>query len=136
MKLCNNKDAPKCGDTNYDPVYKFDFIYKAIFHNFNYTTKLADLEQSGYETTWGHGGFGEKGSILIGRIIGKPGISKGGQIVITCDVSRILPQVYGHRHKIHKRPPGFGKERPNDARMLWEKIAPLIVGEYHQPVVK
>ena len=35
MKLYNNKDAPKHGDTNYDPDYRFEFVYKAIVHNVN-----------------------------------------------------------------------------------------------------
>ena len=39
IKLCNNKDAPKCSDTKYYPAYKFDFIYKAIVHNVNAITK-------------------------------------------------------------------------------------------------
>ena len=34
--------------------------------------------------------IGKQGSGLPGRITGKPSISKGGQIVITSDVSRIL----------------------------------------------
>ena len=50
----------KRGDTNYEPAYKFDLIYKAIVHNVNVITKWADLDQSGDETTWGHGVFGEK----------------------------------------------------------------------------
>ena len=89
MKLCNNKDAPKCGDTNYKPDYKFGLIYKAIVYNITDITKWADIEQSGDETTWGHGEFGEKGSGLPGHTKGKTGISKGGHIVITSDVSRI-----------------------------------------------
>ena len=47
MKLCNNKDAPKRGDTNYEPAYKFYFIYKAIVQNVNAITKWSDLDQSG-----------------------------------------------------------------------------------------
>ena len=132
MKLWNNKDAPKRGDTNYDPDYKFDFIYKAIFHNVNAITKWADLEQLCDDTTWGHGGFGEKVSGLTGRITVKPGISKGGQIMITSDVGRIRPRFYIHCHKIHKRPPGFGKEETTEDMMLCEKIMPLIVGEEHE----
>ena len=128
MKLCNNKDAPKRGDTNYDPAYKFDFIYKAIVHNLNSITKWAELDQSGNETKWGHGGFGEKVSGLTGHITGKPGISKGGQIAITGAVSRIRPRVYVHCQNVHKRPSGFGKDVPNEARMLCENITPLIVG--------
>ena len=53
IELCNNKDAPKRSDTNYNQAYKFDFIYKANIHNINTRTKWADLEQSGDETTWG-----------------------------------------------------------------------------------
>ena len=86
--------------------------------------------------TWGHGGFGEKGIGLTGRITGKPDIRKGVQIVNKSGVSRIQPGFYVHRHKIHKHPPGFGKEGPNEARMLCEKITPLLVGEEHQPGVK
>ena len=70
MKLCNNKDALKRGDTNYDLYYKFDFIYKDINHNGNAIKKWSDLDQSGDKATWGHGGFGEKESGLIVHIIG------------------------------------------------------------------
>ena len=45
MKFCNNKDAPKRGDTNYDPYYKFDLFYKAIIHNVNAIRKWSDLDQ-------------------------------------------------------------------------------------------
>ena len=76
-----------------------------------------------------------KRSGLTGRITGKPGISKGSQILITIDVSRILSQFYVHCHKIHKRPPGFVTEGQNEARMLCENITLLIVGEEQQPGV-
>ena len=83
VPLVTTKDAPKSGDTNYKPDYKFDLIYKAIFRNVNTIIKWSDLDQSGDKTTWGHGGFDEKGSGLTGRITGKPGISKSGQIILT-----------------------------------------------------
>ena len=89
MKLCNNKDALKRRDTSFDPAYKFDLIYKAIVHNVNAITKWSNLEQSGDKTTWGHGVFVEKGSGLTVCITVKPGIIKGGQIVITSDVNII-----------------------------------------------
>ena len=41
------------------------------------------------ETTWGHQGFGEAGSGVLDQILGKPGISKGGQTVIVSDVDCI-----------------------------------------------
>jgi hypothetical protein len=44
----------------------------------------------GDETTWGHGCFGEAGSGLVGRIMGKPGILKGGQIVMISDITEFL----------------------------------------------
>jgi hypothetical protein len=34
-KLCNNDVAPKMGQENYDPAYKYDFIYKCLIHNIN-----------------------------------------------------------------------------------------------------
>ena len=89
INLYNKKDATKRSDTNFDPAYNFGFIYKAIVHNANAIEKSSDLEQSGYDTTWRHGCFGAKGSGLTGCITGKSGISKGGQIVITSNVSRI-----------------------------------------------
>ena len=136
MKLCNNKDAPNCGDTNYDPDYKFGFIYKSIFHNLNVITKWGDLDQSGDKTTWAHGGFGEKWIGLTCSITVKPGISKGGQIVITSYVSIFLPRFHVHRHKIHKSPPWFWKEVPNESRMLCERITQKKLGEEQQPGVK
>ena len=91
INFFNNKDARKIGDTNYDPDYKFDFIYKAIVHNVNAITKWANLDQLGEETTWGNGGFGERGSGITGCITRKPGISKGVQIFITSDVGIFRP---------------------------------------------
>ena len=65
-------------------------IYNTIIKNINVITEAADLEQCGDETTWGHGGYGEAGTGLVGRIMGKPGISKVGHIVITSYVNRNL----------------------------------------------
>ena len=73
---------------------------------------------------------------LTGHITGKSGISKGYHILITCDVSRIWPRVYIHCHKVHKWPRGFGKDGPNEARIVCENITPLIVGEEQQPGAK
>ena len=38
--------------------------------------------------------------------MGKPGVSKGGQIVMISDVNWIRPRVYMHRHKLHENPTG------------------------------
>ena len=55
MKLYNNKDVPKRGDTNYNPSYKLDLIYNHIVHNINSITKWANLEKSGDNNTLIHG---------------------------------------------------------------------------------
>jgi hypothetical protein len=96
IKLCNNDISPKKGQDGYNPAYKYDLIYKTIIHNVNAITALAELDQTGDETTWGHGGFGEAGTGIIGRVGDKPGKTKGGQIVLCSDVHRIRPRGYMH----------------------------------------
>jgi hypothetical protein len=68
IKLCNNLASPKRGETGYNPAYKYDMIYNVLFNNVNALTKFAELDQTGDETTWGHAGFGEAGSGIIGRV--------------------------------------------------------------------
>jgi hypothetical protein len=48
-----------------------------------------------------HCGFGEAGSGLIGQIIKKPGVTKGGQIIMVSDVHHVRPRTYMHWHKLH-----------------------------------
>ena len=129
IKLCNNETAPKRGEPGYDPAYKYDMIYDTLIENLNAITEEAELDLCGDETTWGHGGFGESGSGLIGRIINKPGITKGGQIVMVSDVNRIRPRAYMHRHKLHIKPPGWTQQGPLEVRRLLEKLNGLVHGE-------
>jgi hypothetical protein len=129
VKLCNNDGVPKRGEEGYDPAYKYDMLWEALFANVNAITKHAELDLCGDETTWGHGGFGEAGSGLVGRIMGKPGISKGGQIVMISDVNRIRPRAYVHRHKLHTKPPGWTTQGPSEVRKIMEMITPMVVGE-------
>ena len=128
IKLNDNTASPKRGDPLYNPAYKFDMIYDAIVKNTNCITMKAEDDQCGDETTWGHGGFGEAGSGLVGRIVGKPGVSKGGQLVLVSDVSCCHPRAYVHRHKLHFRPDGY-VEGPNEVRLLTENIIPQVRGE-------
>lgn len=128
MKLNNNQTSPKRGEEGYNPAFKFDLIYDVLISNLNAVTKYAEADQCGDETTWGHGGYGEAGSGLAGRIMGKPGITRGGQIVVISDVSRCRPRAFVHRHKLHERPRGF-VEGPNEVRMIVEQIMPLIEGQ-------
>jgi uncharacterized membrane protein len=84
----------------------------------------------GDETSWGHQGFGEAGSGVVGQILGKPGISKGGQTVIISDVDRIRPRAYIHwQHKMHKYP--YPQKGPSEVRMIYEDLE-LLMKEWCQ----
>ena len=98
IKLCNNSTAKKRGEEGYDPAYKFDYIWATIVHNINAITKEAELDLCGDESSYATASFGEKGLGIVGRIQNKPGVSKGGQIVLVSDVHRICPRAYIHRH--------------------------------------
>jgi hypothetical protein len=92
--------------SGYNPACKYNIIYKVLVNNVNAISKYADLDQTGNEATWGHGGFGEAGSGLVGRIRDKPRKTKGGQIVHTSNINWIQPRVHLHWHKLHEKPGG------------------------------
>ena len=71
--------------------------------NYNGVTNYADRNQVIDEPIWGHGGYGETGSGMTGRLIKKK-VAKGGQVVISADHGRCRPRVYLHRHKVHEYP--------------------------------
>jgi hypothetical protein len=123
-KLCNNVAAPKKGEPGYDPAYKYDFIYKVICHNVNAITDTCGLDMCGDETSWGHQGFGESGTGVVGQILGKPGISKGGQTVILSDVDRLRPRAYVHRHKCHNY--AFNQKGPSEVKIIYEQLKLLM----------
>ena len=64
LKLCHNNIAPKRGDDDYDPAYKYNLIYKTIVHTCNGVTKYADQNQVIDKSIWEHVGYGEAGSGL------------------------------------------------------------------------
>jgi hypothetical protein len=100
LKLNINQTSPKCGEEGYDPAFKFDMLYDVLISNLNAIMKYTEADQCRDETTWGHGRYREEGSGLAGRIMGKPGIAQGGQIVVICDVSHCRPRAYVHQHKL------------------------------------
>jgi hypothetical protein len=128
-KLCDNELAPKKGEEGYDPGYKFDYIFKCIVNNINELSYSADLDLCGDETTWAHNGFGEAGTGLLTRIMGKPGVTKGGQIVLVSDAYRNRPRAYLHRHKMHPDIPGFTRQGPKEVHMILEDLKHLCQGE-------
>jgi len=114
IKLNDNDKALKKMEEGYNPAYKYDFIFRCVVDNINEITHQADLDQYGNETTFGFMGYGETGTSFVSRIIGKPGISRGGQLVLISDAGMNRPRAYVHRHKCHVRPVGFTKEGPNE----------------------
>ena len=136
-KLCNNLTAKKRDDVGYDPAYKYDYIFDTIVHNVNALTHHACLDLCGDETTFGHQGFGEPGSGLLTKVMGKPGITKGMQTVIVGDVDRIRPRAFLHRHKKHRHV--FNQQGPNEVALLWEeKIQRLTTADnqFGKPIFK
>jgi hypothetical protein len=118
------------GDEGYNPGYKFDYIFKCIINDINELSHSSDPNLCGDETTWVHNGFGEAGTGLLTRVMGKPGVTKGGQIVLVSDAYRNRPRAYLHRHKCH-RPPiaGFTRQGPMEVRMIMEDMKRLVTGE-------
>jgi hypothetical protein len=129
VKLCNNQAAPKQGVEGYDPAYKYNMLWYVLFANVNAISKHAELDLCADKTTWGHGGFGEAGTGLVGRSLGKPRIPKGGQIVMVSNVNQIRPGAYIHRHKLHAKPPGWTTRGPSEVRKIMEMITPMIEGQ-------
>jgi hypothetical protein len=39
---CDNDLAPKKGEPDFDPTYKYDYIYKCLVHNINEFNQLGD----------------------------------------------------------------------------------------------
>ena len=124
VKLCNNLTSPKKGQEGYNPAYKYDMIFATIIHNVNALTLYANPDLCGDETSMGSESFGEAGSGLLFRVIGKPGITKGMQTVLVSDVDWIRPRAYLHRHKLH--PKLYSNRGPTEVRLIWEtQLGPL-----------
>ena len=66
---------------------------------------------------------------VVFKIMNKPGVSKGGQIVLVTDVDRIRPRAYLHRHNLHPMGNGFTAKGPNEVRMIVNKLEPMVRGK-------
>ena len=127
IKLNDNARSWPKNSPLYNPAHKYDLVYKAIVNNCNALTKYAELDLCIDEMTWKFMGYGEGG--VVYRIVGKPGVTKGGQVAFAVDRSRCRPRAYIHRHKWHNRPQGFGKQGPNEVRMLAELLEAMVIKE-------
>jgi hypothetical protein len=106
----------------YNPAYKYDFIFDTIISNVNAVTRYACLDLCGDETTYAHEGYGEKDTSLVTHILNKPGVTRGGQIVV---VDRIRPRAYLHHHKCHVK--DFKYQGSNEVKHLLDHLDPLII---------
>ena len=68
--------VPKKGNPNFNPTYKYDYIFKCIINNVNYVTKFAKLDATIDKTTFATESPGESGAGVTFRVIGKPNVSK------------------------------------------------------------
>lgn len=134
QKLCDNASAPQRGEEGYDPCYKYAMIYDAVVSNTNSMTEKGGLDAGADETSWANMGFGEKGAGTVGRIVGKPGITKGGQDVLFCDRDRIRVRACIHRHKLHVK--HHSQTGPNEVRLILEKMKSMVVGQPEVPGVR
>jgi hypothetical protein len=133
-KLCNNQQAPKQGEENYNPAYKYHFLFETLVKNINAITKKADDDQCIDETTFPFNGFGEPGAGLINKIMNKLGVTKGAQLVMSTDVGRIRPRAFVHRHNKHEKLCNL--QGPNEILLLHVEMKKLMVGEkklFHDP---
>jgi hypothetical protein len=127
MKLCNNREHPKAGEEGFDPAYKFDLIYDVLTSNVNALSRRAGLDLCGDESTWGHQGYADGVSGLLGLVIGKPHITKGGQVTFVTDVDRVRPRAYVHRHNLHKK--NFTLQGQNEVAMIIDQLELLMINE-------
>ena len=95
--------------------------------NCNAITKFADENQTVDETTWGFGGYGERDSGLVQRLMNKK-VNKGGQTTIISDSGRFRPRAHIHRHKLHVPKYGMTRRGTNElARTLLTEINEMIL---------
>lgn len=128
-KICDNRDPANArGHPDYNPCYKYDYLFKTIVHNVNAITLFAGLDLVGDESSYAHRGYGEPGAGNVMMVRGKPQVTKGMQTVIVSDVDRMRPRAYLHRHKLNKKHEGFSYPGQNEVRQLWDEgIAPLLL---------
>ena len=77
-------------------------------------TKNGGLDPTADETTWGHQGYGEAGTGVVTCVVGKPGVSKGGQTFIVSSSDRFCLYFYQHSHNFIPKwkNEGFGAQGP------------------------
>eukprot|EP00957_Ditylum_brightwellii_P170693 12992828-Ditylum_brightwellii.AAC.1 len=75
----------------------------------NSIAESASINQHVDKTSWPHMGFGTE---ILHRLVGKPGVNKGGRTVMSFDagLGRRYLQAYRHRHSLQPQDPPFTTE--------------------------
>ena len=81
------------------------------------------------KTTYAHNGYGEAKAGLVTGIVGKPGGTRGGQIVLLADANANHVCTYIHCHKLHILPPDWKRKGPAEIQKCLENMAPMVEGE-------
>ena len=118
----NTKQKPR-GIRGYDPCTKYRLIWDVMVHNMNQMIKKAELDCCIDETSWAHGGFGSE---ALTRIMGKPGVNKGGQTTIVVSAKRRYLIAFHHRHRLQPKEEPFTQQGPSEVKALCDLIEPLI----------
>ena len=127
-KSCNkNTVDPKFHD-DYDPTYKYDYIYKKIIHNIKFLSKHTELDQTGDKTSWETASPGEKGAGVTFRVKGNTEVTNGCQPVLVCEGHLVFPCTNIHRHKLHMKPQGWGEMGMIEVRRMAEAIMTMVEG--------
>ena len=105
IKTNDNTDSSAVvGNDDYRPEAKFELLWNCICNNTNALTVKAGKNCAGDESTWGFMGYGTNdGAHVIERRVGKPGVTKGGQLVVISDVDRVRLRAWMTRHTKHDR---------------------------------
>lgn len=113
------------GEDGYNPAHKCDMTWSVICHNTDAVSLRACLDQTGDETSFAFQGFGETSSGPFGQVSGKPGTTKGAQVVLVSDVDWMHPRCYVHRHRKHCK--HFSMQGNNEVYMLLKKLEAMVV---------
>eukprot|EP00957_Ditylum_brightwellii_P179615 13682139-Ditylum_brightwellii.AAC.1 len=94
----------------------------------NSIIESASIDQCVDETLWPHMGFGSE---VLHRFVGKPGINKGSQKVMSFDAGLgcRYPHAYCHRHSLQPQEPPLTTEGEMEIKSMMDKIQPMCFGE-------
>ena len=88
-----------------------------------------DLDLCGDNISLSTDSYGETGVGVNGRVKNKPGETKIGRTILIGNVNSARLCAYMHRHKLHRKPPGWMVMDNIEVNNILEDIKPMIKGE-------